>query len=495
MRCRNCDYRLWNLTSRQCPECGEPFLPSQYDFVVNSVRFCCPHCRQEYYGTGERGHLAPFAFNCVKCGQFVDMDQMVLLPTEGVTEEQTVAEALPWLVRDKRGLYRGWIGTVGMAMVRPRRVMELAPIDDADAAAWGFAFCTHLVIWFCSTLPAWLLFGFGGLGPLPEMCSGSIMVAVAVAIALAVWGLTTHGVLRITGGTQAPIGRTYQALCFSSGANILTGIPCLGLYVPVGWCWWLISAVLMVRAGQQVSGLRATAAVLVFPILLGIGGVTALVWSIHSAQSAMQTAMRTAADIPSPELDDLTDALIAYGQDHGGQGPRHALELALADDWSSFFVVANTLTTADASPVGGSDLAKFASGAEHERKRIADAAADALPDDVIAHRVGDFVFTYHGMALNQSPGGLWIVVESPDPDQNAPPAASGRALHVGELSGLTLRHHPGVFAAQLQAQNRLRAQCGLAPLPDPSTVTHGQPATASAVRAPSTMGTSPPASP
>jgi hypothetical protein len=59
MRCRTCEYALWNLRWRECPECGTPFRPSEFDFAPMSVRFCRPSCGQEYYGTGPRGHLSP----------------------------------------------------------------------------------------------------------------------------------------------------------------------------------------------------------------------------------------------------------------------------------------------------------------------------------------------------------------------------------------------------------------------------------------------------
>ena len=69
MRCKTCDYQLWNLRSRQCPECGTAFRVSDYDFVPNSVQFCCPHCNQIYYGTSARGQLVPPAFTCVSCNK------------------------------------------------------------------------------------------------------------------------------------------------------------------------------------------------------------------------------------------------------------------------------------------------------------------------------------------------------------------------------------------------------------------------------------------
>ncbi len=73
MRCKTCGYRLWNLTEQRCPECATPFRPSEFEFVPNSVQFCCPHCGQAYYGTGPQGHLEPASFVCAKCGNAIQM--------------------------------------------------------------------------------------------------------------------------------------------------------------------------------------------------------------------------------------------------------------------------------------------------------------------------------------------------------------------------------------------------------------------------------------
>ena len=89
MRCWHCDYSLWNLKTQNCPECGAGFRPSDREFVANSVRFCCPHCDQAYYGTGPKGHLEPDRFDCVQCGKSITMDEMLLLPVEGLQGYQT----------------------------------------------------------------------------------------------------------------------------------------------------------------------------------------------------------------------------------------------------------------------------------------------------------------------------------------------------------------------------------------------------------------------
>src|SRR5262249_1672675 len=100
--------------------------------------------------------------------------------------------------------------------------------------------------------------------------------------------------------------------------------------------------------------------------------------------------------------------------------------------------------------------------------------ADALPKNVIAHRLGDFVFTYHGINLTTADPGLWLVIRSMDPDSNRMLAAA-RTIVVAKADGST-KVIGGKFAQALAGQNQRRAKYGLAPLPDPATVTHSSPA-------------------
>ena len=147
MRCKNCDYRLWNLTSRQCPECGTPFLPSEFEFLLNSIQFCCPHCNQSYYGTGEKGHLVPPEFDCVSCRRHIHMDEMIVLPTEGVEEEQTKVDTMPWLERKGKGVLRAWFSTVGKALVAPGRLIGSVPNDSSVGSAVWFAMLSNALVY------------------------------------------------------------------------------------------------------------------------------------------------------------------------------------------------------------------------------------------------------------------------------------------------------------------------------------------------------------
>ncbi len=491
MRCKTCDYRLWNLTSRQCPECGAAFLPSEFDFTVGTVQFCCPHCEQPYYGTGQRGHLVPSAFTCVRCGRPTSMDEMVIRPAEGVEEEDTQVERMPWLDRGKRGPVRAWWSTVWMAMTGPGRLIRLMPRDAPDGRAWWFALITSglalvggagvfviLPVFFSAFSSG----GSSGLTRISRGCAtlgiGFLGFTVGTLIVIALWGLLAHGVLRLTGRTRGTLGHTFQALCYSSGANALAAVPCLGVYLwVVSLPWWTVSAILMLRETHKVGGGRATVAVLPGPVL-GFMGIATLIYFAATSAGAPFAGIGGA----TAETQAVTDALLSYAENNGSF-PRHAVELIADDELvSADFVASDTATYEDDVPVGGTHLGRLTFLSDDALKKTVQTAVDALPDTTIAHRLGDFVFTCHGIDPAKVPPGLWLVVYSPDPDQD-----TGRGpppfVVVGQGAGTTFTClGTAALKTQLAVQNRLRAQYNLPPLPDPSTVTHAQPAMAPTTR-------------
>jgi hypothetical protein len=108
---------------------------------------------------------------------------------------------------------------------------------------------------------------------------------------------------------------------------------------------------------------------------------------------------------------------------------------------------------------------------------VREAAAASLPADVVAHRLGDFVFTYHGVDPGATDPALWIVVMSPDPAWNESRFIEG-SLFAGTGGGAVHVIGEGEFDAQLVCQNELRRVRGLPPLPPPWEVTHARPANA-----------------
>ncbi len=135
----------------------------------------------------------------------------------------------------------------------------------------------------------------------------------------------------------------------------------------------------------------------------------------------------------------------------------------------------DTTTTVDLVPVAGTTLDRIEFLPSKDRASVNEAAVAALPPNAVAHRLGDFVFTYHGIDMRSADPDLWTVIYWPDPFCNG--FIEPQTVVVG-LPGGGSRPILGDFAAELAAQNQLRALAGLPPLPDPATVSHGRPAKA-----------------
>jgi len=101
MKCRKCDYPLWNLTEPRCPECGEGFDVMSYWFTPGSVVFKCPFCDHRHVGRDGRG--MPFdAGRCEGCGQMLVVEQMPVEPVDGAVELEVTTDDDYSLTRRKR---------------------------------------------------------------------------------------------------------------------------------------------------------------------------------------------------------------------------------------------------------------------------------------------------------------------------------------------------------------------------------------------------------
>ena len=482
MRCETCGYRLWLLTSRRCPECGTEFKPSDFEFVPHAVQFCCPHCNQSYYGTSAKGHLRPIEFDCVSCGRHIHMDEMVLMPTEGVEEEQTRVDQMPWLQRQERGYIRAWLATVGMALTSPARLIKTVPMDSSVGSAFWFAILVNLPV--CLLAPAFFsVFGLVAATTIGVRAGGAflgvagcmmLIIMVLAVVYIIIWSLLTHGILRLTGSTAGSLGRTMQGICYSSGANIISAIPCFGFYV--GPIWWFVSAVLMVMEAQRVRGGRAALAVLVPPVcaVLALAGL----WTGFMYYS-VGMASRVASTQPSGQLDTtmVLNAVMDYSRQHAGKGPDHAIQLVTGGQLTEFDLLDSGSATQEQNvPIADTTLYQFAMLPPSRQESIVKAAIKALPAGTVAHRLGDFVFTYHGMDLNTADPKLWVVVNAPDPDVNPSAAMSLPFFAVGLADGSVLTFPMRFFAELLAEQNKLRTANNLPPIPDPRKLTHAKPA-------------------
>ncbi len=490
MHCPSCHYPLWNLRDRLCPECGTPFLPSQFDLVGNAVRFACPHCDQGYYGTGERGHLVPRAFTCVRCHRPIDMDEMVLSPTAGVEEWRTAPEQVPWLERRRLGGFRAWFRTVGMSMGRPgdlARTAEGTPIGPA----LGFALVTTIISGIVGAAIPLAFFavmavlasgaagargagaGFGTLLVFALWLGGMLLGAMA---GLCVWAAVAHGLLRLTGRTHATLGRTVQAIAYACGPNVLTAVPCVGAYLsPIATVWWCIGSIVAVREAQRVGTVRATIAVGGPPALVALGLVALILLPIFSA-TATWSSYRATRELTRART--LEFALLSHASANQ-EWPTHLGELLASGALSTTDVIIGYASPSDATTarIGATTLEDFMLMSPDERAAVAAGAGASLPAGTVAHRVGDVIATWHGIdPVNPDPR-LWILFSWPDPDVDR----SAGALDVVvacRADGTVEAIETPDFPPALAAQNTLRAGLGLAPLPHPRTITHGAPAVA-----------------
>ncbi|MCL4740723.1 MAG: hypothetical protein KJZ54_00815 [Phycisphaerales bacterium] len=495
MRCKTCDYTLWNLRSRQCPECGSAFKPSEFAFVTNSVRFCCPHCGQDYYGTGQDGHLEPRSFDCVRCGAHIDMDEMVLLPTEGVEERRTVPDEMPWFSRHT-GFFSRWWKTALRGAAQPARIIDLIPPESPAATATWFMVVTQAAIAILSVLTIVAFFvvmgvfaGMGGGGPGvgPALMGGALGLLIGVigsvigAIVLTwLWIAVSHGLLLVTGGTTHGIGRTAHAILYTCGPMLVSAVPCVGMYFGwmIGGVWWCVAATIMVVRGQSVGPVRATLCVIGPPAAVTALAIAAYIVLIFGAVSTARTAAIAAGGVtPATEVRTIASAISAFGAAQG-RPPAHALELVAESHLSAAMLVSGmTATTTSAIAFETTDLQTFSLMPQAQARAVAARAAQSLPEGVVAHRIGDFVFTHHGFdPTDPNNAALWVVIHSPDPASNTVLTPNA----VGLANGSALWVPPRQIGTLLQQQNVLRASLGLPPLPDPRTVRADSPAVQSA---------------
>lgn len=283
MKCKKCEYPLWDLAARVCPECGLGFSPVDYTFVINSVRFMCPHCRQDYYGTGEGGHLVPRRFNCVRCGELVDESEMVVLPTEGVSEVQTRGGVVPWREK-KRSVWWRFFATIGQASFSPHRLARFAGDDVrvGEACVFGAVALTVFLVmcvgWcgaligFTQTQRLGMQAQFSDIVQGIAMIAGFVLVPVAgAAVLMAAWAGVAQLVLSVGNPRPVAWGKTAECFAYAAGAGFLMAMPCFGVHLsPLAFAWMAVSVIIQLRVRHGVESGRAVLAGLVFPIVVTV---------------------------------------------------------------------------------------------------------------------------------------------------------------------------------------------------------------------------------
>ncbi len=164
-----------------------------------------------------------------------------------------------------------------------------------------------------------------------------------------------------------------------------------------------------------------------------------------------------------------------HAESHNGEFPEHAAQLIAAGKVGpDAFAVTESSTQTFNVPLGTSNLQSVGWSPVHVQEEIVREVVAAMPPNVVAHRLGDYVLCWHGIELGHAEASLWLFIVSADPDFNDPTDLNG-AVIVGLADGTIERVEIDAWDERLTAQNTLRIANNLAPLPHPSRVRHANP--------------------
>lgn len=483
MRCRQCDYSLWTIQGRTCPECGAPFKPSDYQFQRGSVAFRCPHCSQDYYGTSPEGHLEPRAFDCVRCGKHISMDEMVLEPAEGMgtADDRTTALRNPWLDRAAIGRVRAWFQSVGKVLGDPNGFAGSLRPGAPNADAWkffGVCLGVQVILSMICAAPGAIIFLTGGMGAAPPMPKSLIVWSfvwpavepIIYHVAIVFLGAAVmHLLLLMLRTASYPFSRTLQlALYAEGGVTVLAAIPCVNI---IARLWWAVIVAFLLGRGQRCHpGIGAVAAV---PII-----ILAFVLSIVMGVAPMMGVLGPAGVMRTWTMSSTTSSTVGGTNPASGFGANLATAAAdgaatpldaLADgDITGEGLMHVVAPEGSGAGIGGLAFGEVLVGAGSELVR-AEAArmAARLPPSPAPFRVGQAIFCYRGVpaSATQIAGGVvtspWLAISiSRDPAGSVTTYAAG-----GE------RTFPrSQLASELVLENARRATVGLPAIPDPATM-------------------------
>ncbi|MFO0963480.1 MAG: Yip1 family protein [Phycisphaerales bacterium] len=315
MRCRGCGYSLWNVPGRTCPECGVPFLPSDFIFEPNAVEFCCPGCGQQYYGIDPQGLIVPRDFDCVRCGARCNLETMILRAAPGTNAELAEQEFIPW-DRGRGGRIRRFVRTVSTVLGSPGRIGEgLRRSAPGNEALWFGLLsvvvaavpqvCVVLLIvllesFSASTNSRSANFASSSLSKGLKAAGWSAGIAFGTLLAAIAMAFLAFGILRLL-GERPDWRRVLGSYGYGLAPLVLGCIPLCGFYLfPVAGIWCAI-ATAIVLAGAISAPVWKTVVAVLGPIVLCIGlGVGMIVVSIVQAAPVFTTPAAPPAGAGAP---------------------------------------------------------------------------------------------------------------------------------------------------------------------------------------------------
>lgn len=443
MQCKQCGYRLWNINSRQCPECGKDFKPTDYDFVPSSVAFCCPHCDQTYYGTSQRGHLVPEAFECVQCQKHIHMDETVLRPTVGYEERHTRIAQNPWAERQPgKSTIMAWLRTSSRALFRPTELMLRDKPESGLSPAVSFLCFNTMMTSLCGlgifvALTRGMGYGANSVYQTIIGILGGLFVLVLASILLMlflvfIWSGITHGMLKLMGKPQGQYMDTFDCISFANGTTVMTALPICGMY-GLSWIaaiWWPISAAQILAKKHAMSVVKSLIAVSILPMLFFVGMSGAVGYAIYDEFRTFDDNLQQAS------AESIGKKILAHVNEDKTIGPRHVFAYILAKpirEWDWEMGDMNQETWSGGFQEGCSELSSMLNGEKRDNQKWhkdqITKVLDELPTiEGPGYRFGSMLFVYNKVTTDKLDPNLWLIVHWPrnsKPDEHAVFKADG----------------------------------------------------------------------
>jgi hypothetical protein len=395
------------------------------------------------------------------------MDEMILLPGEGVAEESTKGDSMPWLERrEGRGRLKAWFAMFSRVFSNPASLIALVPGDrpSSESLLFGLSvlvpcFLVNGSVFAVSGLTSVLVGSSlsGVTGDLLSIVVNVLMLALLVLLGVLVQACAAHLTILLTGGTTQPFRRTVECLCYASPTAFFAAFPCLGfLLAPIMLTWWYVSSAQMLGQVHKASMKRAATGVLIIPVglvLLFAGSMLVNAWSLKRTPGTF----RWSSSVTTSPEQKFAAALMNYRSLHG-QFPTHPLDLAA--DLKMTLPLLSPYTSLDAAKVGDTTLATM--GDLMTTEQIAALVRTLPPSPTPA--AGDVTLLCPGLATATSPSTLWVAcVRGPASTAPVPGFTFTSATLV--LADGSLAPAPNLEGADFTEQQLLRQSLGLAPLP------------------------------
>jgi hypothetical protein len=423
------------------------------------------------------------------------MDECVLEPTEGVSEDRTKVAEQPWHNRAKIGRFRAFFRTILQSCFAPHELMGRTPPSDPPGEAVLFGVLANMLYGVFGLAVCGAMVWGGGAASLSSIAAvfGGF---VAIGVFVGLWVIAAHFIA--VGGSQSVdreqtelgtsaevkplgIGRAVQAVAYSSAAMALAAVPCFGLWLaPISVLWWAVCTGVMIAVGYRTTTVRAVLAGLAGPaiaiLLSAIGISIAALAGNASAPGGIQAVMSAAQNPVATQVYGALQSAAATSTN--GAPPVHVAEALMnrAIMPQQFRVFGTSVSYPVVDPTAVDATNGLAGPWVFDMPTVQRLSALNTPDPnsdevLVAHRLGDFVFCYHGLDWNDSEQlSRWVFFTHPEPSLEGSGARYGRYCAVHRDGTIESFANEEEFLEALDVENLMRETAGVRSIPDPELI-------------------------